>query len=208
MAEESFTGCIKLIDAEEICGTGENVNFWFDSPLRFGVWGYLKDRLPADAAKFATCESKANQPKGIICAAEAILLSDLFLVDSFGVVVYGSNAKAIIGDEADADNDISILIRVFAPAEIEPDNCKIVDLNILAMCVKRLLAKFSSEDLWQFEPTAKAVNQQIRLDRIESRSSDSGGALVRAAREFIDITAIFKVLEDLTETKSESDWIE
>lgn len=209
--EEFSTACIKLIEPDKTCEAG--INFWFDNPLRFGLWGYLKDRLPIYAAQFATCESKETKPEKLIIAPEAILLSDLFLVDSFGLVVFGTTARANFGEsdetEKESLNEISILMRVFAPASIEPEDvCKIVDLNILAMCVKQLISEFKDEDLWRFEPVGKQTRQSARLNRIDSKSSDSGGALVRAAREFIDITANFTVLEYSPEAASNPDWIE
>lgn len=209
--DEFSTACIKLIKTDETCEAA--TKFWFDNPLRFGLWGYLKERLPGSAAQFATCETKAIQPQKLIIAPEAILLSDLFLTDSFGLVVFGSVAKSNFGEsdsqEKESLNEVSILVRVFAPASIEPEDvCKIVDLNILAMCVKQLISEFTDADLWRFEPVGQQTKQSVRLNRIESRSSDSGGALVRAAREFIDITANFTVLEYLPEDAQSADWIE
>lgn len=200
--EEFQTPCIKPI--KPICDEDDIQNFWFDAPLRFGIWAYLVNKLPDAVSKFysyqSLCEGDDPKPLEIIESKteKSILVTDTNeLPDKYGVVIYNPKTETSFETEDESKNTTTILIRVFAPKKVNLDKYDVVDLNIIGTIVKRLLVKFTTEDVWKFEGVTENVFENLRLTRMNSKFSDSDGAGIRLEREVNDITLTFTYDENL-----------
>lgn len=202
MAEIEYqTPCIKPITT--LCENEDVENFWFDAPLRFGLWAFLKNKLPEKVSQFSSSESfESGNPEPLEITEskteQSILVTDEnSLPDKFGVVVYNPITETTFETEDEAKHTTTVLIRVFAPKKANLDKYDVVNLNIIGTVVKRLLYNFSTEDVWKFEGVSKEVFENLRLTRIRSTFSDSGGAGVRLERAVNDITLTFTYDENL-----------
>jgi hypothetical protein len=198
--EQFSSGCVKVIAAKD-CNLPQS--YWFEIPVRFGLWSYLFAELPKFLENFYACgtETKPETIKltQIMQAGKqvpAVILTDMDIdsISGFGVCVFSPTADTDFTNRDQPATASDILIRVFAPNDSKLPVCKMIDLQVIAVAVKQLITEFDCRHLWTFNGCESSI-QSLFLKSIKTVATDSRGAMVRSSREFIDLSVRFTFSE-------------